>query len=103
MTITADGGGNTKIAFDANDSVTLVGISDPHSLHASDFLLVAPDQASAVADKNGGANGDGYARQAMLLAQSIAGSFATPANEGGNMVANTEAQNPLLAAPHNQG
>jgi len=40
MTITADGGGNTKIAFDANDSVTLVGINDPHILHASDFLLV---------------------------------------------------------------
>jgi hypothetical protein len=40
MTITADGGGNTKIAFDANDSVTLVGISDPQILHASDFLLV---------------------------------------------------------------
>jgi serralysin len=39
MTITADGGGNTKIAFDANDSVTLVGISDPHTLHPSDFLL----------------------------------------------------------------
>jgi hypothetical protein len=40
MTITADGNGNTRIAFDANNSVTLVGISDPHSLHASDFLLV---------------------------------------------------------------
>jgi serralysin len=40
MTITADGGGNTKIAFDANDNVTLVGINDPHILHASDFLLV---------------------------------------------------------------
>ena len=40
MAITADGGGNTKIAFDANDSVTLVGIGDPHILHASDFLLV---------------------------------------------------------------
>ncbi len=39
MTITADGGGNSKIAFDANDSVTLVGIADPHILHASDFLL----------------------------------------------------------------
>ena len=39
MTITSDGGGNTKIAFDANDSVTLVGISDPHTLHPSDFLL----------------------------------------------------------------
>jgi hypothetical protein len=40
MTITADGGGNTRIAFDANDSVTLVGIGDPHSLRPSDFLLV---------------------------------------------------------------
>src|SRR5882672_7144743 len=40
MTITADGNGNTRIAFDANDSVTLVGIGDPHSLHVSDFLLV---------------------------------------------------------------
>jgi hypothetical protein len=39
MTISAVGG-NTKIAFDANDSVTLVGISDPSVLHASDFLLV---------------------------------------------------------------
>jgi serralysin len=39
MTITADGGGNTRIAFDANDSVTLVGISDPHILQASDFRL----------------------------------------------------------------
>ena len=40
MTITSDGGGNTKIAFDANNSVTLVGVSDPHTLHPSDFLLV---------------------------------------------------------------
>jgi hypothetical protein len=39
MTITADGSGNTRIAFDANDSVTLLGISDPHILHASDFFL----------------------------------------------------------------
>ncbi|MEA2852519.1 MAG: hypothetical protein QOE02_2538 [Rhodospirillaceae bacterium] len=39
MTITADGGGNTRIAFDANDGVTLVGIADPHILHPSDFLL----------------------------------------------------------------
>jgi serralysin len=38
MTITADGG-NTRIAFDANDGVTLVGIADPHILHPSDFLL----------------------------------------------------------------
>jgi serralysin len=41
MTITADGQGNTKIAFDANDFVTLVGISDPHSLHASEFIFIA--------------------------------------------------------------
>jgi serralysin len=41
MTITADGGGNTKIALDANDSVTLVGISDPSVLHASDFIFIA--------------------------------------------------------------
>jgi hypothetical protein len=60
-----------------------------------------PDQAPAAADKNGGANGDGYARQAMLLANYIAGSFPTPANDGGKMVADSEAQNPLLAAPHN--
>jgi serralysin len=39
MTITADGSGNTRIAFDANDGVTLVGVSDPHTLHPSDFLL----------------------------------------------------------------
>jgi hypothetical protein len=38
MTITADAG-NTKVAFDANDSVTLVGISDPSMLHASDFIF----------------------------------------------------------------
>src|ERR1700704_1207064 len=38
MTITADGG-NTRISFDANDGVTLVGIADPHTLHPSDFLL----------------------------------------------------------------
>jgi hypothetical protein len=62
-----------------------------------------PDQAPAVADKNGGESGDGYARQAMLLAQYIAGSFATPASDGGKMVADSEAQNPLLAAPHNHG
>jgi hypothetical protein len=40
MTITADGSGNTRIVFDANGSVILVGISDPSVLHASDFLLV---------------------------------------------------------------
>jgi hypothetical protein len=79
------------------DNAPGFNFSSPHG------VSFTPDQASAVADKNGGANGDGYAHQAMLLAQSIAGSFATPANEGGNMVANTEAQNPLLAAPHNHG
>jgi hypothetical protein len=36
MTFTA-AGGDTKIAFDASNSVTLVGISDPGILHASDF------------------------------------------------------------------
>ena len=35
ITITADGGGNT----DANDRVTLVGIGDSNSLHASDFIF----------------------------------------------------------------
>ena len=39
MSITSDGSGNTRIAFDANDGVTLVGIADPHILHPSDFLL----------------------------------------------------------------
>jgi hypothetical protein len=38
--LTADGNGNTRIAFDANNGVTLVGISDPHILHASDFIPV---------------------------------------------------------------
>jgi serralysin len=48
MTITADGNGNTRIAFDANDGVTLVGISDPHILRASDFLfdLLGSDTAA---------------------------------------------------------
>jgi serralysin len=32
-------GADTKIAFDATDSVTLVGISDPSVLHASDFIF----------------------------------------------------------------
>jgi hypothetical protein len=31
---------NTKIGFDANDSVTLVGFADPSVLRASDFILV---------------------------------------------------------------
>jgi len=38
MMITAFGG-NTKIAFDASNSVTLVGISDPTQLQASDFIF----------------------------------------------------------------
>jgi Ca2+-binding RTX toxin-like protein len=38
MMITSDGA-NTKIAFDADDSVTLVGFVDPSALHASDFIL----------------------------------------------------------------
>ena len=38
MTITAVGG-DTQIAFDADNSVTLVGISDPNTLHASDFIF----------------------------------------------------------------
>jgi hypothetical protein len=39
MTITADGGGNTKIAFDANDNVTLVGINNPISCMRLTFFL----------------------------------------------------------------
>jgi hypothetical protein len=38
MTFTAVGG-DTKIGFDANNSATLVGISDPNTLHASDFIF----------------------------------------------------------------
>ena len=38
MTFTAIGG-DTKIGFDADNSVTLVGISDPNTLHASDFIF----------------------------------------------------------------
>jgi len=38
MMITFDGA-NTKIGFDANDSVTLVGFTDPSALRASDFIL----------------------------------------------------------------
>ena len=32
-------GTDTKIAFDANNSVTLVGFGDPSALHASDFIF----------------------------------------------------------------
>ena len=32
-------GGDTRIAFDANDSVTLVGFSDPTALRPQDFIL----------------------------------------------------------------
>jgi len=39
MVITTTGV-DTKIAFDATNSVTLVGISDPNVLHTSDFILV---------------------------------------------------------------
>ena len=38
MTITFDGA-NTKIDFDATNSVTLVGFVDPSALHASDFIF----------------------------------------------------------------
>src|SRR5215813_126389 len=38
MTFTALGG-DTKVGFDANNSVTLMGISDPNTLHASDFIF----------------------------------------------------------------
>ena len=38
MMITFDGA-NTKIGFDANDSVTLVGFTDPSALRPSDFIL----------------------------------------------------------------
>jgi len=38
MTISGDGA-NTTIAFDATDSVTLVGFADPSILHASDFIF----------------------------------------------------------------
>jgi Ca2+-binding RTX toxin-like protein len=38
MVITGSGG-DTKISFDAHDSVTLVGFIDPSALHAADFLL----------------------------------------------------------------
>jgi Ca2+-binding RTX toxin-like protein len=38
MMITFDGT-NTKIGFDANDSVTLVGFADPSALRPSDFIL----------------------------------------------------------------
>jgi serralysin len=38
MMITFDGA-NTKIGFDADDSVTLVGFTDPSALRTSDFIL----------------------------------------------------------------
>lgn len=38
MTITGTGT-DTIIAFDTSDSVTLVGITDPSVLHASDFIF----------------------------------------------------------------
>jgi hypothetical protein len=79
------------------DNAPGFNFSAPHG------VSFTPDQAPAVADKTGGANGDGYARQAMLLANYIAGSFPPPANDGGKMVADSEAQNPMLAAPHNHG
>jgi predicted secreted protein len=75
------------------DNAPGFNFSSPHG------VSFTPDQAPAVADKNG----DGYARQAMLLANYIAGSFPPPANDGGKMVADSEAQNPMLAAPHNHG
>ena len=40
MVITGTGV-DTKIAFDATNSVTLVGFSDPSALRASDFIFVA--------------------------------------------------------------
>ena len=79
------------------DNAPGFNFSSPHG------VSFTPDQAPAVADKNGGAGGDGYARQAMLLANYIAGSFPTPATDGGKVIADTGAQNPLLAAPHNHG
>jgi|GEM_PF-472313 len=79
------------------DNAPGFNFSSPHG------VSFTPDQAPAVADKTGGTTGDGYAHQAMLLAQSIAGSFPPPANDGGKMVADSEAQNPMLAAPHSNG
>jgi hypothetical protein len=38
MTITSTGA-DTVIAFDTTNSVTLIGISDPSVLHASDFIF----------------------------------------------------------------
>ena len=38
MVIT-DTGAHTRIAFDATNSVTLVGFGDPNLLHASDFIF----------------------------------------------------------------
>src|SRR3984893_19396513 len=49
------------------DNAPGFNFSSPHG------VSLTPDQAPAVADKSGGATGDGYARQAMLLANYIAG------------------------------
>ena len=38
MMMTVDGA-NTRIDFDATNSVTLVGFADPSALHASDFIF----------------------------------------------------------------
>ena len=38
MAIT-DTGADTRIAFDATNSVTLVGFGDPNLLHQSDFIF----------------------------------------------------------------
>jgi hypothetical protein len=81
----------------SSDNAPGFNFSSPHG------VSFTPDQAPAVADKNGGESGDGYARQAMLLANYIAGSFPTPATDGGKVIADTGPQNPLLAAPHNHG
>jgi hypothetical protein len=81
----------------SSDNAPGFDFSSPHG------VSFTPDQAPAVADKNGGESGDGYARQAMLLANYIAGSFPTPATDGGKVIADTGPQNPLLAAPHNHG
>ena len=38
MTVTSDGA-NTRVDFDATNSVTLVGFADPSALHAWDFIF----------------------------------------------------------------
>jgi hypothetical protein len=45
MTITGNGT-DTTVAFDASDSVTLVGIADPNSLQASAFIFDPPGAAT---------------------------------------------------------